>query len=406
MKHEKIIIITGANQNNNGAEAMLLVMLDLIRQLLPGYRVVIMSNIMYDSDSKNKININCEILPENLLGAGRLDAFSKFMKKKGWGQFADNKNLARLEQADYWFDINGFKLGQQWSMEAMLRYLYRIHTAKQYSIKMFLMPQSFGPFDRLQGIRNLPFHLLMKKELKYPVLIMARENEGKNALSRYTKRNVISFQDMVLCSHGEAEEALLYKKIPEAKLYYVPKDAVALVPNSKNATHGVGWEGVLAIYKNVIEIVRQQGRKKVWIIPHCVEDLAICSAIKRLYEDDEEIVLISEKLSNSEYKKLIRQFPYAVISRFHGGVHALKENVPCIFIGWAVKYQALASEVGLGEFIVDVGSWGNGESFKIMVDKMEKEKDILRSVVINQLKIIEKEYDLRNTLQIYLQSNI
>lgn len=406
MKHEKIIIITGANSNNNGAQAMLLEMLGLIRQIFPEHRTVIVSDIMYNMDSKDKLNINCEILPENLLCAGRWDAFSKYMFKKGWVQFVDNRNLARLEQADYWFDISGFHLGQQWGMEHMLRYLFWIHTAKLYSIKICLMPQSFGPFDKLNGIRNLPFHLLMKKELKYPTLIMARENEGKMALNKYVRGNVITFQDMVLCSRGEAEESLLYKKIPEEKTYSVPKEAVALVPNRKTATHGIGSEGALAVYKNVIEKLRQKGRKKVWIIPHCAEDLAFCSAVKQLYTGDEEIVLISEKLSNSEYKKLIRQFSYAIISRFHGGVHALKENVPCIFVGWAIKYQVLAREVGLEDFVVDVNSWGNGEIFESMVEKMEKEYNALQAIVKDKIEIVEKEYDLRRTLEKYLTINV
>ena len=43
-----------------------------------------------------------------------------------------------------------------------------------------------------------------------------------------------------------------------------------------------------------------------------------------------------------------------IIGRFHGIVHAYKNNVPCLLLGWAVKYQDLAQLMYQARYIFDI----------------------------------------------------
>ena len=52
--------------------------------------------------------------------------------------------------------------------------------------------------------------------------------------------------------------------------------------------------------------------------------------------------------------KIIQGFQFAVVSRFHGAVHSYKNCIPCIVLGWAVKYKELAKYMNQEEFSFDI----------------------------------------------------
>ena len=66
----------------------------------------------------------------------------------------------------------------------------------------------------------------------------------------------------------------------------------------------------------------------------------------------------------------MKQFQYLVASRFHSIVHAFKNGIPCIALGWATKYHDLLNLFDQGQYILDVrNDIGEAEMLAI-IDRM------------------------------------
>ena len=79
--------------------------------------------------------------------------------------------------------------------------------------------------------------------------------------------------------------------------------------------------------------------------------------IKNLFPSDNNnnnIILIDKEFSCLEYNEFVKKFNFLICSRFHGLVHAYKNIVPCIALGWAVKYRELAENLGQQNYIFDI----------------------------------------------------
>ena len=49
----------------------------------------------------------------------------------------------------------------------------------------------------------------------------------------------------------------------------------------------------------------------------------------------------------------LKQFQFIVASRFHAIVHAFKNGIPCIALGWATKYYDLMKQFGQEQYMLD-----------------------------------------------------
>ena len=55
------------------------------------------------------------------------------------------------------------------------------------------------------------------------------------------------------------------------------------------------------------------------------------------------MILLDRDHSCVEFNILVKQVRFVAASRFHAIVHALKNGIPCIALGWADKYLELMS---------------------------------------------------------------
>ncbi|MCD7819638.1 MAG: polysaccharide pyruvyl transferase family protein [Lachnospiraceae bacterium] len=87
-----------------------------------------------------------------------------------------------------------------------------------------------------------------------------------------------------------------------------------------------------------------------------------------------------------EYDEFIKNFQFIICSRYHGIVHAYRNGVPAIVLGWAVKYKELTESVSQNQYMFDIVD-GMIEDFKVkeMVDNMltnySEESQIIRGRV-------------------------
>lgn len=350
-------LIVGANFNNKGAQSMLFITMDEIKKRFPDANIFFASNEKRDLSNYNFRYIYTSDTSKNLaLGKKVVFSFCKSVAKdviktilgKRWNtwMFLDFKKV--MNDIDVIVDVSGFNLGKKWDAYTQEFYLDNIRLARKFNIPIYLMPQSFGPFDYSPADQYLVKEL--GQELPNAKLIFAREQEGyQQLLDTFSLDNVVKSTDLVLQNTG-VNLKNIYKKVPKLNIPDVKIGAVGIVPNNQCFVHGDRSRN-LEIYKKVIETLLGM-RKIVYIFRHSAEDLEIVREIAKIF--DNRVIILDNDFSCFEYDEFIKQFDFIICSRYHGVVHAYRNCVPSILLGWAVKYKELAELLDQGEYSFDI----------------------------------------------------
>ncbi len=350
---QKYILVTGGELRNKGAQAMSFITVDQIARRNPEYKVILFSSLDSKRIESEKNNYKFDIMPFPSLMeiisfyTGLLK--KRYLKRENGKYFANYKKI--FNNAVALLDISGFALGDKWGENAVKSYLKRIFRVTFFKIPVYLMPQSFGPFN-FKGKDANKLHRKMKRILPKVKVIMARENEGFQMLvEKYNLQNVIKTPDMVLQNKGIMIENI-YNVPPVIKDVQIEKGSVAIIPNSKNNKFGKEEE-VLNFYQKAINMLLKKG-KNVYLIYHALEDLDICKNIKQNYfANEKKVKLIEEELSCIIFDELVSKFDFIIGSRYHAIVHAYRKGVPAIILGWAIKYRELADTFSQKEYCFD-----------------------------------------------------
>lgn len=134
----------------------------------PDAEILLLSSMDYERPSEEKERYNFEIL--------RWSIKDKIAVLKG-----KNTELSKkLKKTFMMLDVSGFALSSQRGFKPSVQYLLNIEIAKKNKIPMYLMPQSFGPFN--YSLSNKLFlNLMMKRLMGYPT-VFAREEDGEREI--------------------------------------------------------------------------------------------------------------------------------------------------------------------------------------------------------------------------------
>ncbi len=345
------VVIVGANFKNKGAQSMLFTTVATIRRNYPDAKIFfahynkspcLNENFLFDEIYYNKTLFK---ISSNKITAS-LPSDVKWCSPQ--------KTLQTIQSADLIIDINGFALGQKWGVKSSLDYLNKIKLARAFNVPIILMPQSFGPFDFGESQK------LMDKEisetLTYPQKIFAREYDGLISLrKKYRLENVSLHPDLVLSS-SNVKLTDIFKTAPKFSVPKVlPVSCVGVVPNLRSFDRsGRAWQTLQAFYEIINFLLKEN--KLVYLFRHSIEDITPCRWLKSLFADDERVILWENDFSCFEYDEVCRQFEFLIVGRFHGIVHAYRNNIPCLLMGWAVKYKELAQLMYQSQYIFDLAA--------------------------------------------------
>lgn len=355
------ILITGAQLGNKGAESMLYITVDELRKRFPDCTLYFSTVEKYNFDS---YRFNCfrmtgrnvklalggfpslTILPKSILFDIAKIIIGRWHRL---GHYFDT--LRYFKFIDVIVDVSGFSIGTQWSRGTHEYYLDRIELAKKNSVPVYLMPQSFGPFDFNSKFDDIKERL--NSLLRYPRIIFAREQTGYDSLiNNFNLDNVIMSPDLVLQNKGIDWKNVFTSEpvinVPKVNL----RKAVGIVPNIQCFKYQ-DKELLLNTYFSVIEQLVRDGFNVV-IFRHSREDIDICVKLKNAFASDNRVVLESKELSCLEYNEYVKNFCFIICSRYHGIVHAYKNGIPSVILGWAEKYAALAKSVNQEKYAFDV----------------------------------------------------
>lgn len=385
----KYILITGGELFNKGAQSMTFIAVNELKNMFPDKKIILLSGQDYERSEEYKNQYLFDILPINiLLTSELLGGVYKYiwrLRSKKYNKKAYKSLIPKfkeiLNNTYAIIDISGYALSSQWGITGSMRYLTKLILAKKYHIEVYIMPQSFGPFT-YNGIFKIIINQLIKVYMRYPKIIFARENEGYKFLHYdYQLENVRKTYDLVLLNKS-INLSNIYKVNPKIIEYKNAKD-VAIVPNMRNFDHG-NTEQIMLMYDIIINKLIGLG-KTVCLVRHSYEDIEACKMIKNRFSDNNNVILIVDDMSCIEFDELIKKFDFLIGSRFHSIVHAYKNGIPCIAIGWATKYRELLETFKQEKYIFDVRNNIDAneinKSIDVMLNKYKEESNTILSIL-------------------------
>lgn len=370
---KKYALIIGGELRNKGAQAMTFIAVSELRKRFPSLTPVLVSSgdvkqLFIDRvrGKKNRIDGRCSF--EIVWGSdsNSVDYLLHSHVQKSAKQFLrrintlleKKKELQRLkeiyEQAAICLDVSGYAFGDKWGFEGCINYLRRIESIINYKIPLYIMPQSFGPFNDFSPEEFDEVKANARQTLPKARIVMAREKQGYCALKSLCPDACIRESEDLVLQGGFDPDTVLTSYDKPVNIQQLTRCA-GIVPNIRNQNRMDPF--ILdKLYRQVIDHLLSIGFQRIYIIRHSSEDLRSCERIKSMYEADDRIALLSEDLYCFEYAGIFRECSLVIASRFHAIVHCFREGIPCIALGWAVKYRELLERCGQDGLAFDVTS--------------------------------------------------
>lgn len=386
------VIITGGDLKNKGAQAMTFITVDEIKRRFPEEKIYLAAGTGTEEDQTKAEPFRFEIIDAavcDLKGLACVNRFLRLLLEMRYGKEVYREEYRKLwQETDMLIDISGYSIGTDWGIRTSLLTALRAKIAARFDAKVYYMPQSFGPCA-FGGFKGKCAEILLKKWLSCADVLFAREQQGYDLLTKkYGLKNVCLSCDLVL-QNKKIDLLNVYKKMPDLLSFKVKPCSMAVIPNAKTLRFG-REDKMISLYRAIINRMLKR-EYFVYLIFHSSEDQKICIRLKELFTEEERVILIQDELSCVEYGQLVKQFDFVIASRYHSIIHAYKEGVPCIVLGWAVKYKELLSLFGQENFVFDVRGDIDERNFLTMIAEMEKNCKAYTAQIREKVQEIQKE---------------
>lgn len=382
------IIITGGELFNKGAQAMVFITVDEIKKRYPDHDVYILSELDLErpESEKSKYAFNFTgWYPIKFAKAQKNLPLRLMCRLRNNKEYTSAYEL--YSNCDLMIDISGYALGSNWSYATCNRYVEHLEFAKAFNIPVYLMPQSFGPFDFI-GEKAKELDDRIRNALSYVSVICAREKDGYDQLKeRYALNNIVQCYDLVLNNKGVDLEHIFMSE-QEFKTLDIKKNSVGVIPNGMLLTVKDS-ELVLCMYRALVKHLLSKGYE-VYILSHSSTDAKLCKEIYEVCSDDSRVTLLDDDFSCLEFDEIVKSFEFIIASRFHSIVHAYKNAVPCILLGWAEKYYQLSKLFEQQQYCFDFREDINIGKITDKIDAIDSNKEIEKSIIKNLLEAIQK----------------
>lgn len=384
----KNIIITGGGFVNKGAQAMTFITISELRKRFPNHEILLYAPVELSDKNLDLSIYNFGFVNWNPIIFAKAQSnplLNIACTIKNKTDYSKAKNI--YKNCDLMVDISGYAIGSNWRKKICSDYLDNIQWAKAFNIPIYLLPQSFGPFDYSTD-EGYEIDRRTAELFPYVKTIFAREKEGYDALiSRYNLKNVELADDIVLCCKIEK-----YDVFNEGVNINIPKirdNSIGIVPNSKTIEFG-NEEELINSYKSIIETLLKSG-KIVYLLNHSKFDFKYCEKIKALFIDNDNVINIQEDLNCIQFNEIVKQLDFIIASRFHSIVHAYKNGTPCIALGWATKYHDLLGMFDQSRYMFDVRTGVDNEKLLGEVNCLLEKHQDEKKIILEKLKDIQKK---------------
>jgi len=361
LKDSSHFLVTGAQFGNKGAQSMLFVAVNEIKKIYP--------------------NAIVWYLPVDFARN-----YSNDTEKYAFNFLTDGNRLKStlfemLPQTTAIVDVSGYALSSYWDNDW---YMHILRMSDFYKIPLYIMPQSFGPFDFEESKQDE-----LKRLLPGVRKIYVREKNAFEELKkRYSLQNVEMSSDLVL-QNSSMDLSLIRSQRGETDEKHVQTvENIGIIPNIRNYEFG-DREEMLGLYKKIIDYLLTKN-KMIFLFPYA-EDMIACLDIKAQFLKEERVKIIGDEMDCIQTQNLMGKFEFIISSRFHAIIHAYKMNIPAIAIGWERKYFDLLQMFGQEQFSFNIRENMNEKDVIHAIEKMENGMEQIKMQISEILPKIQKD---------------
>jgi polysaccharide pyruvyl transferase WcaK-like protein len=241
---------------------------------------------------------------------------------------APGRELAAL------LDCSGFAYGDVWPTHRVERRTAYYRTLERQGTPVVLLPQAFGPFERLD-VRRCCAELFEHCESIYPRDRISREHLVSLELRGKT------FEVVPDITH-------LLDGTPPADPS-VWRERVAVVPNARmlDRTSEARSDRYVAFLLQAIAAVRAGGLEPCLLV-HERNDEPLAHRIRQSLDFPIAIVMEDALVS----KGILGACHAVIASRYHALISALSQGVPAIGTSWSHKYEELFGDYQCAEYLL------------------------------------------------------
>ncbi len=388
------ILLTGAGMKNKGAQSLTFIIASEVRRRFPQDNIILL--LPEKDDTTDYSQYHFDQFPAHIKSMFYLSG--GFKKLLAMLKDVDHNDVARLRklfsETRMLIDISGYALASTWGTYVTRFYLSAIECAQKFRVPVYLMPQSFGPFE-YKFPKSVLMNYQIRKIMKYPVVVYAREQGGAAALQKFGLSNVRLSPDLVLLTKEVEAERVFVTPLP-LSVPEIPQNSVAVLPNVRLLDKR-GKDVLLRLYRLIINTLLQ-AKKTVYIVHHSSEDLAWADEIAEMFPDNSNVCRLRQELSCLEYEQTVKQFDFIVASRYHSIVHALKQGIPSVAIGWADKYGELMATVKQSQYVLDARKDISDEIAADVLRRMLLNFENEAGVISSQVQTIQNENNILDFL--------
>lgn len=379
----KNILITGGGMGNKGAQSMTFICVSELKKRYPEDRIVLLT-LANDDYSKFSFDVQLISYPALKYLVDEMNGIHRILRR------ISRKKVDEIEclytNARMLIDISGYALGSNWPDATVDYYLSCFECARKYNVPVYVMPQSFGPFDYAKDSATF---MRIQSTMSYPKIVYAREKEGYELLKDlFGLSNLHQSCDIVLRSRKISPQDV-YKKVEHRKMPVIIHGSAAVIPNARNFDHAER-QTILEYYQTAIRTLLEC-KHYVYLLHHSSEDSAICTELKALFNDVDDVILINSDFDCFEYEDLVGKFDYILASRYHSLIHALKNGTPCIAMGWAIKYKELFDLLEQQDCVLDIRDAIKPSEIKAAIKEMDISFMDRKQEIKNRVDALQKE---------------
>jgi colanic acid/amylovoran biosynthesis protein len=333
-----LVEVKGVQFQNQGAHLMLLAVLERLRLLVPGARIVLTAGPespverIEQLGALRKLRLRKRWLDANVLGYAWPDSVSAALVRRG---------RAAEGQVDAVLDASGFAYGGDWTPWLMTYAADEVRRKAARGQPYIFLPQAFGPFPASRAATDFG------AALEHAAMICVRDARSQRFLAELNPRlaaRLERFPDVTIGLRGDPAAA---------QRWAVDQQTILLIPNwqmTGERNPDAEWrEGYLRFLVDLVGHIRQQGREPVLLNHEGRGDAALCEQVAAAKPG----VRIIAEPDPPAVKAVIGAASAVVSSRYHGCLAALSQGVPCIATSWSHKYQELYAEFDVPHWVLE-----------------------------------------------------
>lgn len=259
--------------------------------------------------------------------------------------------------------------------------LYHINLALSLKKDVYILPNSFGPFD------GLLVKKMVKKTLAKCKCVFARESVSQDMLRNELNINAQLFPDLAFYLKSSC------KKTADLKTKYnldvnIPLVAVTLRPYRFPGTDNPKQKYVE--YKNemvkFLKMLFEKGYMPV-IVEHTLavndheKDICCINDVCSQLNEKEYIIVSDDNFTCRDLKAIYELCDYVVGTRFHSVIFSLSANIPGIAITYGGnKGQGIMKDIGVQEYAIPIEEVSATKLIQVFDGLVLAESEIVKKI--------------------------